>query len=93
MNLRTQFWLTKHSCLLVPASQNIVLGVSEMSFPVASLVPALRANAPPCREGGGAGCCLRSENSQSWIPCLWLKIGAAGSGRQAGAQGHLLQRR
>lgn len=52
-----------------------------------------RANTPPCREGGGAGCCLRSENSQSWIPCLWLKIGAAGSGRQAGAQGHLLQRR
>lgn len=38
MNLRTQFCLTKHSCLLVPASQNIVLSVSEMSFLVASLV-------------------------------------------------------
>lgn len=51
-----------------------------------------RANAPRCREGGGAGCCLQSENSQRWIPCLWLKIGAAGSGRQAGAQGHLCSR-
>lgn len=62
MDLRIQFHLTKRSCLLVPAFQNIVLGVSEISSLAASLVLALRANAPACREGGGAGCCLQSEN-------------------------------